>query len=85
MGILQYLVIGLAAALAVGFFSPRWLCLGLGFFFLFLGVGVPAIAWTIAAHSRGDTSGYGMLGTLCVIMFAAPGVFLTVLGLFKSA
>lgn len=84
VGIAAYLVAGFAIAALAGLLAPRWLCLAAGWLFLFLGAGVPAIAWTVAAHTRGDTSGYGMLGTICLILFLVPGVCLTAIGLLKE-
>ena len=85
MNILVTIVIGWAAAMLVVLLFPRWLCLALGAVLLILGIAVPACLWTYAAwFVRGDQSGFGMLGTICVILFAPAGLALTVVGFFKS-
>ncbi len=84
MGILMYLIIGLLAAIFVAAILPRKFCIVAATVLLILGIGVPAFLWTSAAQTGGDTSAEGMLGTICVILFAPAGIALGILALLKS-
>lgn len=85
MLLLSYVLIGLAVAGGITLLLPRRICLWLASIALFFGMGLPMLAWGYASYFvHGDTSGYGMLGTLCVILFAPAGVFLGLVGLLKS-
>ncbi len=85
MRILSYVITGCIAALAVVFLLPRKYALFLGITALFLGTVVPIGLWTFAYFFvSGDTSTTGMLGTICVILFAPAGVLISILAYFKN-
>ena len=85
MYLFSYVIGGLLLALLIAALLPRWLCRALGAIGLLLGIVLPIGLWTYASYFvPGDPSGQGMLGTICVILFAPAGLALTVLAYFKS-
>lgn len=85
MRILSYLLAGIFLALVVVAILPRRICLLVGGLLLLLGVVLPVGVWGYSAlFVRGDPSAYGMLGTICVILFAPVGIVLMLLALAKK-
>lgn len=67
------------------YFLSRRMCFRLAGVSLFLGVLVPAGVWTYASmFIKGDSSGYGMLGTLLAFVFMPIGLGLVLLGWCKD-
>ncbi len=83
--ILSYIVTGIVIALLIGVIFPRSIALRLGLAALFMGIVFPAGLWSYAAYFvSGDDSLQGMLGTLCVILFAPAGFIITIVALLKN-
>lgn len=80
-----YLFIALLVVVAGYFVFPKWLCLALGGIALVLGIVAPLAIWSYAkVFVAGDSSSYGMLGTLLMVLFAPGGIALTLVGLLKG-
>jgi hypothetical protein len=83
--ILQYIIIGIVVALLIGAMFPRPIALYIGLASLFMGIIFPIGIWCYAEYFvAGDNSAEGMLGTICVILFAPAGFVITVVALLKS-
>jgi len=83
--ILSYIIIGIAVALLIGAIFPRSITLYIGLTALFMGIVFPIGLWSYAEYFiTGDNSAEGMLGTICVILFAPAGFVITVIALLKS-
>jgi hypothetical protein len=69
------------AIMGANFFLTRRQCLTFAAISLILGVLVPIIVWTYGhLYIQGDSSGYGMLGTLLVVVFVPTGLGLLFVG-----
>ncbi len=79
-GIFAFILVALAGA---GLILSRHQCLILGGTGLIAGIAGPAILWTIEAMAQGDTSAYGMFGTILFILFAPIGIGVTIIGILK--
>jgi hypothetical protein len=85
MWLFVYLIVGFIVSAAIALVLPRRVCLGLATIALGLGILLPALVWGYASlFVHGDNSAYGMLGTICVILFAPAGFLLALFGMLKT-
>ena len=85
MYLVLYITVAILFAMLVAALLPRPFCLAIGLIFLILGILVPLAIWGYSAQFvKGDPSAYGMMGTICVILFAPAGITITILALLKG-
>ena len=83
--ILLYVITGIVVALIIAVLLPRRIALFLGLTALLLGIALPIGLWTYAEFFvPGDKSAQGMLGTICVVLFAPAGILITLFAAFKK-